>query len=78
MEPRSLQELLASQRRLPPDRAVWIGLGICAALSRLHRRGAIHGGLQLKTVRLGPEDQVELIPGSTSDGESVGSVRDDL
>ncbi|MEO8097930.1 MAG: hypothetical protein ABI811_09535 [Acidobacteriota bacterium] len=74
---RSLREILALQRRLSPDRAVWIALGICSGLSRLHRNGAIHGDLKPKSIIVGSEDQVRIVSPKQASGRT-GSVRTDL
>src|SRR5665213_2495581 len=37
-----LRQILIEQRKLPPERAIRITLGICAALEYIHSNGVVH------------------------------------
>jgi hypothetical protein len=58
--PRTLRDILAQQGKLKPDRAVWITLGICSELGRIHRVGAIHGDLRPEDVIIESNDEVTI------------------
>jgi len=51
----SLEDLLRKQGRLPPARAVEIGLDLADALTRAHRLGIIHRDLKPANVLLAPD-----------------------
>jgi serine/threonine-protein kinase len=56
---------------------VWIALGICDELNRIHQRGAIHGDLRPDDVRVDAETQVTIVsaPGC-SDARVPGRTMD--
>jgi serine/threonine protein kinase len=61
VEGRLLREILDEQKKLSPDRAVRIALGICDALDYIHKGGVIHRDLKPENVMVGPDDSVKLI-----------------
>jgi len=61
VEGRLLRTVLNDEKKLPPDRAVKIAVGICDALDYMHKRGIIHRDLKPENVMAGHDDQVKLI-----------------
>jgi serine/threonine-protein kinase len=58
---RPLRHILTEQKKLPPERAVRIALGICAALEYIHDHGVVHRDLKPENVMLDPDDRIKLI-----------------
>jgi formylglycine-generating enzyme required for sulfatase activity len=54
VEGRSLHEVLAQQKRLPPAESVRIMLAICAGVGAAHRQGIVHRDLKPLNVMLRP------------------------
>jgi serine/threonine protein kinase len=61
VEGRLLRDILQEQRKLPPERAVRITLGILDALEYIHSQGVVHRDLKPENIMVGKEDQVKLI-----------------
>jgi eukaryotic-like serine/threonine-protein kinase len=58
---RLLREILRELRKLPPERAVRIALGIADALEYIHTHGVVHRDLKPENIMVDPEDHVKLI-----------------
>ena len=58
---RLLREILNEEKKLPPERAVRITLGICDALDYIHRNGVVHRDLKPENVMVDDDDRVKLI-----------------
>jgi len=58
---RLLRQLLNEQRKLPPERAVKIVLGIARALDYIHRHGVVHRDLKPENVMIDDQDNIKLI-----------------
>ncbi len=56
-----LREILGEQRKLPPDRAVRITLGILDVLDYIHAHGVVHRDLKPENIMVGAEDRIKLI-----------------
>ena len=61
VEGRLLRQLLNEQKRLPPERAVKIALGIARALDYIHRHGVVHRDLKPENVMIDDQDNIKLI-----------------
>jgi len=61
VEGRLLRQLLNEQKRLPPERAVKIVLGIARALDYIHRHGVVHRDLKPENVMIDAQDNIKLI-----------------
>jgi serine/threonine protein kinase len=58
---RLLREILREARKLPPERAVGIALGIAEALEYIHTHGVVHRDLKPENVMVDADDRVKLI-----------------
>ncbi|HEX3685424.1 MAG TPA: serine/threonine-protein kinase [Bryobacteraceae bacterium] len=58
---RLLREILRDSRKLPPERAVRIALGIAEALEYIHTHGVVHRDLKPENVMVDADDHVKLI-----------------
>ena len=58
---RLLRQILSEKRKLSPDRAVRITLGILDALSYIHSNGIVHRDLKPENIMVGENDSVKLI-----------------
>ena len=58
---RLLRQILNEQRKLPPDRALRIALGILDALDYIHNHGVVHRDLKPENIMVDPDDHVKLI-----------------
>jgi len=58
---RLLRQILNEQKKLPPERAIRIALGICRALDYIHSQGVVHRDLKPENIMVGSDDQVKLI-----------------
>jgi len=56
-----LRQILATEKKLPPERAVKIAVGIAEALSYIHTHGVVHRDLKPENIMIGPDDRVKLI-----------------
>jgi serine/threonine-protein kinase len=61
VEGRLLRRILIEQKKLPPERAVRIALGIADALDYIHTHGVVHRDLKPENIMVDPEDGVKLI-----------------
>jgi serine/threonine protein kinase len=58
---RLLRKILFEQKKLPPERAVRITLGICDALDYIHSHGVVHRDLKPENIMVDAEDRIKLI-----------------
>ncbi|MGH9715924.1 MAG: serine/threonine-protein kinase [Candidatus Acidiferrales bacterium] len=58
---RLLREILDEQKKLPPERAVKIAIGICHALDYIHSHGIVHRDLKPENIMVDAEDNIKLI-----------------
>ena len=56
-----LRQILGPERKLPPDRAVKIALGIADALAYIHSHGVVHRDLKPENIMVDEDDHVKLI-----------------
>jgi serine/threonine-protein kinase len=56
-----LRQILVQQRKLPPERAIGITLGILEALAYIHSHGVVHRDLKPENIMVDPQDHVKLI-----------------
>ncbi len=56
-----LRQILNAEKKLPPERAVKIALGIADALGYIHSHGVVHRDLKPENIMVDPEDRVKLI-----------------
>jgi serine/threonine-protein kinase len=56
-----LRQILNAEKKLPPERAVKIALGIADALGYIHSHGVVHRDLKPENIMVDPEDGVKLI-----------------
>ena len=61
VEGRLLRQLLNEVKKLPPQRAIKIALGICNALDYIHSQGVAHRDLKPENIMVDSEDNVKLI-----------------
>jgi serine/threonine-protein kinase len=83
---RTLQEVLADDGTVPPQRALQIAAEICAALDFSHRHGMVHRDIKPANVMLGRNGSVKVMdfgiaravadgPGSTTATTVIGSAQ---
>jgi eukaryotic-like serine/threonine-protein kinase len=58
---RLLRQILNEEKKLPPERAIRITLGVCKALDYIHGQGTVHRDLKPENIMVGPDDSVKLI-----------------
>jgi serine/threonine-protein kinase len=58
---RLLREILRERRKLSPERAVRITLGICDALEYIHTHGVVHRDLKPENIMVDDADHIKLI-----------------
>jgi serine/threonine-protein kinase len=58
---RLLRQILNEKRKLPPERAVRITLGICEALTYIHTHGIVHRDLKPENIMVDDNDNIKLI-----------------
>jgi serine/threonine protein kinase len=56
-----LRYILKEQKRLSPERATRITIGICKALEYIHAHGVVHRDLKPENIMIGSDDSVKLI-----------------
>ncbi len=56
-----LRYILKEQKKLSPERAARITIGICKALEYIHAHGVVHRDLKPENIMVGPDDSVKLI-----------------
>jgi serine/threonine protein kinase len=61
VEGKLLRQLLDEQKKLPPDRAVKIALGICHALGYIHGHGIVHRDLRPEHIMVDSQDNIKLM-----------------
>jgi serine/threonine protein kinase len=61
VEGRLLRQILAEQRKLPPDRAVRIAIGVCEALEYIHSHGVVHRDPKPENIMVDGNDGIKLI-----------------
>ena len=61
VEGRLLRQILNEQKKLPPERAVRIALGICNALDYIHSQGVVHRDLKPENIMVDADDHIKLI-----------------
>jgi serine/threonine-protein kinase len=61
VEGRLLRQILIESKKLSPERAVRITLGICRALEHIHSRGVVHRDLKPENIMVDSDDNVKLI-----------------
>ena len=58
---RLLRQILNEEKKIPPERATKIALGICDALAYIHSHGVIHRDLKPENIMVNSNDHVKLI-----------------
>jgi len=58
---RLLRRILYDEKKLPPERAVKIAVGICNALDYIHKHGVVHRDLKPENIMIDANDNVKLI-----------------
>jgi serine/threonine protein kinase len=58
---RLLRQILNEAKKLPPERAIRIALGLCKALDYIHSQGVVHRDLKPENIMVGPDEQVKII-----------------
>jgi serine/threonine protein kinase len=61
VEGRLLRQVLNEERKLPPERAVRIAIGVCDALAYIHSQGVVHRDLKPENIMVDAEDHIKLI-----------------
>ena len=61
VEGRLLRHVLTEQKRLAPERAVRIAIGICDALGYIHSHGVAHRDLKPENIMVDADDNIKLI-----------------
>jgi eukaryotic-like serine/threonine-protein kinase len=61
VEGRLLRIILHEQKKLPPERAIRILVGLCDALDYCHKNGVVHRDLKPENVMLDDQDRIKLI-----------------
>jgi eukaryotic-like serine/threonine-protein kinase len=61
VEGRLLRQILTEQKKLPPERAVHIAIGICNALDYIHSHGVAHRDLKPENIMVDAKDNIKLI-----------------
>jgi serine/threonine-protein kinase len=56
-----LRQILNSEKKLPPERAVRIALGVADALGYIHSHGVVHRDLKPENIMVDPNDRIKLI-----------------
>jgi serine/threonine-protein kinase len=61
VEGKLLRQILTDLKKLPPERAIKITLGICEALEYIHSRGIVHRDLKPENIMVDANDNIKLI-----------------
>lgn len=61
VEGRLLRQLMRDEKKLPPERAVKIALGLCGVLDYIHSHGVVHRDLKPENIMVDADDNVKLI-----------------
>lgn len=61
VEGRLLRQILRDEKKLPPERAVKIALGLCSVLDYIHDHGVVHRDLKPENIMVDSGDNVKLI-----------------
>lgn len=61
VEGKLLRQILSEEKKLSPERAVKIALGICHALGYIHNHGIVHRDLKPEHVMVDSQDHVKLV-----------------
>ena len=61
VEGRLLRQVLNEVKKLSPDRAIKITLGLCRALDYIHSQGVVHRDLKPENIMVDAEDRIKLI-----------------
>jgi eukaryotic-like serine/threonine-protein kinase len=61
VEGKLLRQVLNEQKKLPPERAIKITLGIAGALEYIHSHGVVHRDLKPENIMVDAEDHIKLI-----------------
>jgi serine/threonine protein kinase len=61
VEGRLLRQVLNEQKKLPPERAIKIAIGIAEALDYVHQHGVVHRDLKPENIMIDGEDHIKLI-----------------
>jgi serine/threonine protein kinase len=61
VEGKLLRQILNEERKLSPERAVRIAIGICDALGYIHSQGVVHRDLKPENIMVDAEDHIKLI-----------------
>src|ERR1700690_4440202 len=56
-----LRQILNAEKKLPPERAVRIALGVADALGYIHSHGVVHRYLKPENIMVDPNDRIKLI-----------------
>ena len=56
-----LRQILNAEKKLPPERAVRIALGVADALGYIHSHGVVHRDLKPENIMVDPHDRIKLI-----------------
>lgn len=56
-----LRQILGSERKFPPERAIKVALGIADALSYIHSHGVVHRDLKPENIMVSGDDRIKLI-----------------
>ena len=56
-----LRQILNAEKKLPPERAVRIALGVADALGYIHSHGVVHRDLKPENIMVDPNDRIKLI-----------------
>jgi serine/threonine protein kinase len=73
LDGRKLRSVLAEEKKLAPERAIRIALGVLEALEYIHGQGVVHRDLKPENILLDSEDNVKLIDFGIA--SSAGSKR---
>jgi serine/threonine protein kinase len=58
---RLLRQILNEEKKLPPERAIKITLGLCKALDYIHSQGVVHRDLKPENIMVDADDRIKLI-----------------
>jgi eukaryotic-like serine/threonine-protein kinase len=56
-----LRKVLTSEKKLSPERAIRIALGVCEGLEYIHSQGVVHRDLKPENIMVDSEDRIKLI-----------------